>query len=83
MYNFSMRIAKQVVINKSNLRRYKYQVNYTMAIHLCKDFYRDKMDNDLILEDLIGQYIEPIREGRLDVRKLKNKTFIYSLYRVA
>lgn len=83
MYNFSMCIAKQVVINKSDSCRYKYQVNYTMAIHLCKDFYRDKMDCDVVLEDLILQYIEPIREGRSDMRKLKPKTFIYFLYRVA
>ena len=35
------------------------------------------------IEEMISKYILPIREGRQDVRKIKQKSVIYFLYRVA
>lgn len=38
MYNFCERITMSVVVHQDEHRKWTYQVNYTMAIHICRDF---------------------------------------------
>lgn len=78
IYNFCERITNCIVVKQDENRKWSYQVNYTMAIHICINFFKC---NDP--PDLISKYILPVREGRSDARKLKSKTVIYFLYRVA
>ena len=83
MYNFCERIIAAAVVEQDDGRKYKYQVNFTQAMHICLDFFRCHDDYYFDVYGLIAKYILPIRPGRKDKRKLKAKTFIYFLYRVA
>lgn len=86
MYNFCERITMAIVLmkNKSAQRKYDYQVNYTMAIHIGFDFFRCHSSTDPPdVEAEIRRYVLPVRPGRQDKRKIKPKSFVYFLYRVA
>lgn len=84
MYNFCERITTEIVIKQKDSRKHTYQVNYTMAIHICIDFFRwmkDSSPPDIVKQ--IKKYILPIRPDRRDKRKMKKKSVVYFLYRVA
>jgi hypothetical protein len=81
MYNFSAMITSSVVI-KHRDTQYAYQVNFTVAIDICRHFFR----NDILspkVEALIRKNILPIRPGRKDNRKIRYKTAVSFIYRVA
>lgn len=83
MYNFSMRIALMAEIpdkSESN-RTYEYQINFKMATHLSVDCLRGKAPPNLT--EIMSSYIEPVRTGRHDQRKITAKGFIAFQYRVA
>lgn len=82
MYNFCERVLSGVVVEQDAGRKYEYQVNFTMGFQICMDFFRGLVDVDNLYE-LILKYIVAIRPGRSDKRKLKPKTFVGFLYRVA
>lgn len=83
MYNFCERITLRVVIKQSKENKWTYQANFTMGIHICVDFFRYRGKEPPDVEKLISRYILPVREGRADVRKLKPKSAVFFLYRVA
>lgn len=84
MYNFCERITLQVVVRQDNKRKWAYQVNYTMAIHICRDYYRHHSNEPPSdVEAQIARFILPVRPDRKDKRKMKAKTVVYFLYRVA
>ena len=83
MYNFCERITKSVVIKQDENRKWTYQVNFTMGIHIYIDYFRYKGNDPPDVNNLISKYILPVREGRTDKRKLKPKLVVYFLYRVA
>ncbi len=83
MYNFCVRIAGGVVINKQPKCKYAYEINLSMAIYICKQFCRAiKKDYGELIAD-ISSYTEPIRPGRKDKRNLRAKRFEGFIYRVA
>jgi hypothetical protein len=82
MYNFCERIISSVVVVQDNGCKYKYQVNYTMGMMVCLDFYRALVATDDVYE-LILKYIEAINPGRSDKRKMRPKGFVCFTYRVA
>lgn len=83
MYNYCSRMAANVSVQQSKEATYAYRVNFTMAIHLCKLYYKWHRTNfrQLLLE--ISKYSEPIRPGRSDKRNVKHKRFVGFSYRVA
>ncbi len=83
MYNYCSRIVSNAKIHKRDNAVYNYKVDYTMAVHLCRLFYKKlKTDfKELIIE--IEKYTEPIRPGRRDKRNLRTKHFVGFAYRVA
>lgn len=84
MYNFCERITIEIVIKQDKNRKWTYQINYTMAIHICRDFYRyHNNEPPPNVELLIEKYILPVRPNRKDNRKMKPKSVVYFLYRVA
>ncbi len=83
LYNFCERITLNVVIRQDDNRKWSYQVNYTMAIHICRDYYRHHNNEPPDVETQIARFILPIRPDRKDKRKMKPKTVVYFLYRVA
>lgn len=82
MYNMSERVVSYIVVKQDKNRAYTYQVNFTMAITFCLDFFRNLISSSVLL-DLIHKHILPIRPGRQDKRKLRAKSFVGFLYRVA
>jgi hypothetical protein len=83
MYNFSEMITSHVIIQHRDAR-YLYQVNFTVAIHICRYFFRYR--NNVLspdVEALIQKNILPIRPGRKDQRKIRHKTAVSFIYRVA
>lgn len=83
MYNFCEMITTNVVIKQKSML-HTYQVNFTMAIYICKHFFRCKHNiHPPNIEALIQKYILPVREGRNDPRKVRPQTAVSFLYRVA
>lgn len=63
LYNFCSEIAMAVEIPEKK-RKYVYQVNYSEAIKICRDFLRIHDGTTLDVEGLIAQNILPVRPGR-------------------
>lgn len=88
MYNFCERITANVVVYQDKDRKWAYQVNYTMAIHICLEYYRER-DGSTDAEADISRSIMPIRPNRADRRKVDKNTVVFSkpavffVYRVA
>lgn len=83
MSNFCSRIVNEVVVRKNDVNIHEYKVNMTMAIHICRQFFRTKdADAKKLLQD-IARYTEPVRPGRRDERNIKAKTFVGFIYRVS
>lgn len=82
LYNFCEAITTHVVINQKSTWKYDYQVNYTRAIRICCYFLRIKKAR-FDIEKLIGHELLPVRPGRKDPRKVKTRSTVSFLYRVA
>ncbi len=83
MANFCSRIINRVIIEQDDSRIYEYKVNYAMAVHLCKKYFREENGNGRELMRSIAKHIEPVRPGRQDQRNLKGKGFSGFVYRVS
>ena len=83
MYNFCERITMHVVIDNDKGRKWQYQANYTMGLHICIDFFRYSGVDPPDAEELINHYILPIRPNRADRRKVVPKQAVFFIYRVA
>ena len=81
MYNFTEFIIAQVIVSKEN-KKYTYKVNFSAAVHICRQFLRGGADPPEI-ESLLARHITPIRPGRQDTRKLRKIYFKGFLYRAA
>ena len=83
MYNFCEIITTHVVIQQKD-RKYSYQVNFTMAISICIQYFKCR---DVIsppdVEALIQKNILPVRKGRKDPRKVRTKSTVSFIYRIA
>ena len=88
MYNFSQCITMHVVINQKAVRKKRrkwvYQANFTYAMHLCKDYFRNHDPDPPDITARIASEILPVRPDRQDKRKATApKSFVWFLYRVA
>ena len=83
MYNFCEIITCNVVITNKQ-RKHDYQVNFTNAIYICMYFFKQSDDeHPPDVETLIQKNILPVRKGRKDPRKIRSKSSVSFLYRVA
>ena len=83
LYNYCELITTHVIKSYSKKDKTK-QVNFTIAIYICREFLRQKRQlspPDVI--KLIGKNILPVRPNRKDPRKVKAQTTVSFLYRVA
>ncbi|MBP7187209.1 MAG: IS4 family transposase [Ruminococcus sp.] len=69
MYNFSMLITENIVIDEDKHNDYHYKINYAVAIHACIRFFRSSHANPSLLEDLIARNKCPVRPDRIADRK--------------
>jgi hypothetical protein len=83
LYNFCELITTHVII-KEMKRKHIYQLNYTIAIHICKFFLRSgDRRSPLDVEALIQKELLPVRAHRKSPRKKHNIAPVSFLYRVA
>jgi hypothetical protein len=86
MYNFAEMMTSHVVISQMD-KRHQYQVNFTVAVHVCRHFLRSKGDEPLPnVEALIRKNIlpiRPVRKGQQNTRKIRWKSVVSFVYRVA
>lgn len=83
MYNFCEIITAHVVIHQKE-RKHTYQVNFSMAIAICLRYFRCRGHlQPPDVEALIQKNILPVRNGRKDPRKVKTRSSVSFLYRVA
>lgn len=82
MYNFCERIIAAVTVKQCSENKYQYQVNYTIGMKICLDFFCSMVAADKVYQ-LIANNVEAVRPGRQDKRKFKNRMFVWFVYRVA
>ncbi len=83
LYNFCEIIINHVSIEKCK-RKHIYQVNHTIAIHICRYFLSkmaEKSPPDV--EALISKEILPVRPGRHNPRKVDHQKPFSFLYRAS
>ncbi|WZL74834.1 transposase [Clostridiaceae bacterium 35-E11] len=83
MYNYCEAIITQILIKQTQKEKV-YQVNFTLAIFICREYLNNKRSlkpPDIVL--LIQRNILPIRPGRHDPRKVSTQKPVSFLYRVA
>lgn len=81
LYNYCEIITMNVVIHQKNTKHI-YQMNYTIAIHICRYFLRNNISPPNV-EKLIQKNLLPVRLGRSDPRKVRPKSAVSFMYRVA
>jgi hypothetical protein len=86
MYNFAEMMTSHVVISQMD-KRHAYQVNFTVAVHVCRHFLRSRDGEPqpdveaLIRKNILP--IRPIRPGQKNTRKIRWKSAVSFVYRVA
>lgn len=83
LYNYCELITTHVISKTDKLNKTK-QVNFTVAIYICREYLRQKRQlspPDVI--KLIERYTLPIRPNRKDPRNVKSQSAVSFLYRVA
>lgn len=83
MMNFCNRIVNEIVIRQKQDNIHEYKVNMTMAMYLCRQFFRAKNADEKKLIKDIAKYLEPVRPDRRDTRNVKAKSFVGFVYRVS
>ena len=81
MYNFAEMITSHVIIERKQ-RKYTYKANFSVAVHVCRQFFQERITSPK-LETIIIRNTIPIRPGRHRERNLTVKVFHGFLYRVA
>lgn len=83
LYNYCELITTHVIKQMKNNDKTK-QVNFTIAIYICREYLRNKRNlspPDVI--NLIEKHVLPVRPDRKDPRKVKPQAPVSFLYRVA
>lgn len=83
LYNFCETITTKVVVKQATKSKV-YQVNYTLAIYICREYLKNvRTLGPPDIELLIQKNTLPVRPGRRDPRKVKTQKLVSFLYRVA
>lgn len=83
MYNFCEMVTLHVVI-KQHKTKYNYQVNFTVAIHVCIRFFRCRSNiAPPDVEALIQKNVLPIRDGRSHTRNVRDGHPVSFTYRLS
>ncbi len=74
LYNYCEIITMNVVIHQKDTK-HVYQMNYTIAIHICRYFLRNDISPPDV-EKLIQKNLLPVSPGRSDPRKVRPKSVV-------
>lgn len=78
LYNFCAEISVHVDVPEKE-RKYMYQINFSEAVKICRDFLR--ANSSMNVEGLIAQNIEPVRPNRTFPRQKRFKLPMSFCYR--
>lgn len=82
IHNFCEVITTKIVL-KQKKTKYNYQLNFTRAFRICREFLRDsRKRNPLDVEGLIVKELLPVRPDRISPRKVKTRNSSGFLYRI-
>jgi hypothetical protein len=82
LHNFSKSIIQNTIL-MSRATTHDYQINFVMAVHICRHFLRLLNTISINVEALISKYLSIVRLDRSFVRMLKPKRFTSFIYRVS
>ena len=80
LYNFCEIISSNIILEERN-RKYTYQLNYTMAIQICRHYLRQTFVT-IDVEGLIKKELSPQRPDRHYQRRVIKKRWVSFSYRV-
>ena len=83
MYNFSMLITENILIDDDKRNKYRSRVNHAVAIHICIAFFRCSNVSPSNLVKLIARNKCPVRPDRNAVRKTRYHSAIPFNYRLS
>lgn len=83
MYNFSMLITDNILIDDDKHNKYRSRVNYAAAIHICIAFFRSDNVCSSHLEKLIARNKCPVRPDRIAARKTRYHSAVCFNYRLS
>jgi hypothetical protein len=83
MYNFSMLITENILIDDDKHNDYRYKINYATAIHICIAFFRCSNVSPSHLEKLIARFRCPVRPDRNAPRKTRCHSAVGFNYRLS
>ena len=83
MYNFSMLITENILIDDDKHNDFRYKINYAVAIHICIAFFRCSDVSPSYLQKLIARNKCPVRPDRNAVRKTRYHSAIAFNYRLS
>lgn len=82
LYNLCERIVRKIKVKKANKKTYSYQVNFTRAFHIIREFIKMKGGKKPPnIEIIISREILPVRPGRSNSRKVKTQSVVSFQYR--
>lgn len=82
IYNYCERVITAIMIRQKAATKHTYQVNFTIAVHICKRFFMGRIPPPHV-EALIQKNVLPVREGRKAPRKVSPRSAVSFHYRVA
>ena len=82
-FNFCSRVCAAVPVEQKEGNIYQYKINFTQAVHRCREFLKGANMSSEELMEKISRNVVPDRPGRADKRKLHPKGFVGFTYRVA
>lgn len=80
LYNFCEIISANIILEERN-RKYTYQLNYTMAIQICRHYLRQTFVT-IDVEGLIKKELSPQRPHRQYQRRVIKKRWVSFAYRM-
>lgn len=80
MYNFTQLITSYITVKKKDTKL-SYKVNFTAAVHICRDFFLKNISPPVI-EALLLQHLLPIRPGHSNPRKAHARSAAGFSYRI-
>lgn len=83
MYNFSMLITENILIDDDKHNKYRSKINYAVAIHICINFFRSDHVSPSNLEKLIARNKCPVRPERNSDRNTHYHSAIGFNYRLS
>ncbi|SFO85405.1 Transposase DDE domain-containing protein, partial [Acidaminococcus fermentans] len=82
MYNIVSACGNCVELPEKSTK-HEYALDFKMAVTIVRSFFRQNIESFFRLCEEMSKYTQPVRQGRKDLRKLRPKSPIYFIYRVA